>query len=1572
MRNAQSAATLPPVGSAKPSTTDHAPSTVVRSSQGTLFAGASQSSRSLRPLTPETVKQRLLQPPPTPQPASDRPMLPLEDSKQQHSPPRETTSAKPAPAAEPVTTVTPIDPAPRVFPVARSKSLRHRKRAADDAASMHSEQSNEDFMSEAAHDALTRGGAPEVDWRAEAEQWREAHRRLQRRIEDVIATSEKRISSVEMSLRRELAEAEERAAAAAASETAARKRLQALENSESSELPPLRSEGSVEGLVPFTAVEEAVSRAREEFRAERKAMADEHSRNLAAERRRLEEELARVRKARDEASAAVREGLRREAEAARDLAIAHAMSKQATDTAASLKRDVTSLKRELRRAKRDRSPSVPRGGPSPPVSARSQSVHASGSVAEVVASAREERRNNEEVHPGDVLRSNSMSRLVNASVSGRPKSSPAGSLFQDEDVQAALHEVVEPSTHRPRSVSPDYRLREDTRHSPHKLHGDGASSGVHSARSRGAIGGGGSGPLSARGGSKELPPTHDGTRSVELRLPTDVGSNSQPRQEQFTAKMHARGMGGVPAAMASLATPLSSGELSEAEVWGEIGSRRQGMGHIPTSKRPSPLLAVADADGSSSLVTPSITALSTMRERQVASEAVFLKKQLEEESRLRNTLEHEVQRLKSEWEISQRALEQAAERLAGEMERRRLAETASRPERGPKRQSEEAPTQSLERAGEELQDAHEETAVARARERSALAEAQLWRLRYEAENAKLQSALQSQTEDRTDLSSRVEESTKQVEQAERVVAEAAAAVEQAVSGKGATPTPVASPVVRPVSSESASRLESELPESRTLDEESRRALLQLPLLRRLVVGMRDKAVEAKSEAAKALAARDRAVTRHADVLGAARVAVTDAAARKDSEVASLHEENRVLVRRLAEVQTQFMRAQNVVDGATKDRQAAEQARTDMESLRHEMDGMSQRVSRAQASVLGASKMFRALQRWQTRVMQSKLRGWFHQTYKVITWREVAAQQERDRRSREAELSALAAEAEDSKESLMKWANGEVERRTTELKRRTELAEETADRSRHRIKVLIEERDSSRLEVGKERHKLAALRDRCFRLETDNEKLTRALHVATLRHAMSVCVYISAFHRSMRMELSDKQNTADSLRGRALRERQMWRARVEAAAGRLLSLRATVLSLPGRIDEIPDRDQAAMRMLQQEELAKRVTKLRQEYERAAAERAVRAQAEGVRVGALRAYEHKLREHSSMSSVMESGIVDERHSRVAMRLEADVQVAAEKVARAKEQTTAAEAAEAAAAEEMRKGIQAALDAKDEAMAELSSQWGAMTDVVADVAAFASASDPVPADDVPFLSAGDSMEEGGGETAESKRMHELYAAEAAEARRLLTLEDVSPAQAAQMTSTARKTLALTNAQSPQRAMVPQMFPTGRNSGLWGFGAAAPSAAVARVQTSPPGETWTTTTTTANPGASGPPPELLSTVVEVFDAAVAESANEVGQMAPPSTKWDNGTWHPERTEAFKAMDARERARRAVPSPGEKRRREAEEREKIVDSLQHNLDSGRVVAAVGGQVKGRSGVSRPTTGPRGASSGGKRPSKRR
>lgn len=122
-----------------------------------------------------------------------------------------------------------------------------------------------------------------------------------------------------------------------------------------------------------------------------------------------------------------------------------------------------------------------------------------------------------------------------------------------------------------------------------------------------------------------------------------------------------------------------------------------------------------------------------------------------------------------------------------------------------------------------------------------------------------------------------------------------------------------------------------------------------------------------------------------------------------------------------------------------------------------------------------------------------------------------------------------------------------------------------------------------------------------------------------------------------------------------------------------------------------------------------------------------EAEGIRVGTMRAYEHKLREHMSMSSVMESGAVDERHGRIAMRLEADVQVAAEKVERAKRETEAAERAAKAAARAFDEGLQASLVAKDAALQVMLDQWRAVARLLSETAAQAASVHVVTVDSI-----------------------------------------------------------------------------------------------------------------------------------------------------------------------------------------------------------------------------------------------------
>jgi hypothetical protein len=272
---------------------------------------------------------------------------------------------------------------------------------------------------------------------------------------------------------------------------------------------------------------------------------------------------------------------------------------------------------------------------------------------------------------------------------------------------------------------------------------------------------------------------------------------------------------------------------------------------------------------------------------------------------------------------------------------------------------------------------------------------------------------------------------------------------------------------------------------------------------------------------------------------------------------------------------------------------------------------------------------------------------------------------------------------------------------------------------------------------------------------------------------------------MRMGADDKEAAATTLRGRAVRERGMWRARVEAAAGRFFVLRSAVMALPGKIDELPDRDRALARMEVQQESADKLTRLKHSLEAAATKYAEKSHSEGVRMGALRAYEHKLREHASMSSVMESGAVDERHTRVAMRLEADVQVAAEKVAGARAATEAARAKFNEARDAMQGGLELIVAAKDEAIADMVAQWEEAIRVVGELAATAASVRPVPADDVPFLLAGEGEDDddaaaatagGGGDGRQqlsharpgSREKHAAYEREAAEARRILARRD------------------------------------------------------------------------------------------------------------------------------------------------------------------------------------------------------------
>lgn len=209
-------------------------------------------------------------------------------------------------------------------------------------------------------------------------------------------------------------------------------------------------------------------------------------------------------------------------------------------------------------------------------------------------------------------------------------------------------------------------------------------------------------------------------------------------------------------------------------------------------------------------------------------------------------------------------------------------------------------------------------------------------------------------------------------------------------------------------------------------------------------------------------------------------------------------QNRVLVQRLADTQTELLRSQARADNAKADARAAAEAKEEAAAALATLHDAEHRLEAAQATALGAAKMHEALRGWFARLAKRRLRKWARATFKESPWREVQALAERDRKGREAELAALAQEAEESRSSVIEWAEKEVARRSAELNRRTELAEETAARARKRTSGLEVDRDKFRAEVGHERRKMAALRDRCFRLEADNENLTRALHLSSLR------------------------------------------------------------------------------------------------------------------------------------------------------------------------------------------------------------------------------------------------------------------------------------------------------------------------------------------------------------------------------------------------------------------------------------------------------------------------------------------
>ena len=213
---------------------------------------------------------------------------------------------------------------------------------------------------------------------------------------------------------------------------------------------------------------------------------------------------------------------------------------------------------------------------------------------------------------------------------------------------------------------------------------------------------------------------------------------------------------------------------------------------------------------------------------------------------------------------------------------------------------------------------------------------------------------------------------------------------------------------------------------------------------------------------------------------------------------ALLSQNRVLVQRLAETQTDLLRAQSRADGAKADARSAAEAKEALSRAAADVDRAERLTKDARRHALGAAKMHEALRKWTGRVMSGRLQHWSRSTYKHITWREVDKLKVAERRGRQAELNAMAQEAEDARSALVEWAEAEVGKRSAEMKRRTERAEEVADIARAKAARLEKEKLEARLAVGEERRKMAALRDRAFRVEGDNEMLTRAVHVATLR------------------------------------------------------------------------------------------------------------------------------------------------------------------------------------------------------------------------------------------------------------------------------------------------------------------------------------------------------------------------------------------------------------------------------------------------------------------------------------------
>lgn len=343
-------------------------------------------------------------------------------------------------------------------------------------------------------------------------------------------------------------------------------------------------------------------------------------------------------------------------------------------------------------------------------------------------------------------------------------------------------------------------------------------------------------------------------------------------------------------------------------------------------------------------------------------------------------------------------------------------------------------------------------------------------------------------------------------------------------------------------------------------------------------------------------------------------------------------------------------------------------------------------------------------------------------------------------------------------------------------------------------------------------------------------------------------------------------------------------------------------------------------------------------------AAKSLAEGVRVGSLRAYEHKLREHSSMSSLGRDGQVDERHARIAMRLEADVQIAAEKVALAKPVTELARAAVDKARAALEEGFEEVASSKEEVVADLVGQWEAALQIVGGVAANAASVRPVPAEDVPFLLAGGGGEDAAGERPMSRERDAAYAREAAEARRLLedTRGGPSDADVARLQSATSLTAALEDRAAASRSSSARpplaMVSTGLRSGLWSAPLTAQSRTPAgagdrqgltggsrggamlldgrpvddadeeegEVAPAAGGRAGRDRSASdrsqrrAADGGSG----LLGTVARVFDAAAAAS-NAEQPAAKSAAKWDAGTWRPEETGAYKAMADRQRQRR-------------------------------------------------------------------